>query len=175
MIVLFLFAFAAFCIVMAVKSSKKMKENNQKKIEMGLTSKQMIETGKYIAGHPKLDNAIQFTAIALNKETFTIYTYPFGNKRAIPKVVAEIATNLIKNIIIEDSSTIEKRVTVGRLLALGVFAFAAKKKTVNELAYLTIQWNDGKYDHDTYFEFEGKGAMQKANSARNHLINATTT
>ena len=39
-----------------------------------------------------------------------------------------------------------------------------------ELAYLTINWKQGKFNHDTYFEFEGKDAMQKANTARNEII-----
>ena len=53
----------------------------------------------------------------------------------------------------------------------GVFAFAWKKKTKHELAYITIYWNDGKFDHETIFEFEGRNAMTRANSSRNKLIN----
>lgn len=45
-----------------------------------------------------------------------------------------------------------------------------EEKEKNELAYLTIEWNDGKFDHETIFEFEGVGSMQNANTARNKLI-----
>ena len=76
----------------------------------------------------------------------------------------------IKNITVEDASSIEKKITVGRLLLVGVFALAWRKKKTNELAFVVTEWNDGKFDHSTTFSFEGKEAMTKANTARNSLI-----
>lgn len=150
-----------------VSEANKEKEINSKLVELGYSQDNKIDTGKYIAGHPDINGTILNTSI-----------FPKDNKLEImletpmemPEKKGEIEYTLIKNILAEDQSTIEKRVTVGRLLMTGIFAFALKKKTKNELAYLTIEWNDGKFDHETIFEFEGAGAMQSANTARNKVI-----
>ena len=66
---------------------------------------------------------------------------------------------------------IQKRVGLKRMLAIGIFAFAVKKKVKEELSYIIIEWSDGKFDHETVFEFEGKGSVTQANELRNKLIN----
>ena len=45
-----------------------------------------------------------------------------------------------------------------------------EKKKKNEIAFVVINWNDGRFDHATTFSFDGKDAMQLANTARNNLI-----
>ncbi|MCZ2278333.1 MAG: hypothetical protein LC117_10435 [Bacteroidia bacterium] len=154
-------------VILGITGSKKQKANNAKLVEQGYTPENKIETGKYIAGHPDIDNPIQISTIYPKENKLVIMLEP---PMAMPIKKGEIENSFIKNILAEDQSTIEKKVTVGRLLVTGVFAFALKKKKKNELAYLTIEWNDGKFDHETIFEFEGIGAMQKANTARNKLI-----
>ena len=59
------------------------------------------------------------------------------------------------------------------MLLVGVFALAWKKKKKNEEAFLNINWTDGKYEHETLFQFEDKGAFQEANKVRNSLIKQT--
>jgi hypothetical protein len=44
------------------------------------------------------------------------------------------------------------------------------QKKKNELAFVVIDWNDGRFDHSTTFNIEGMDAMQKANILRNQLI-----
>jgi hypothetical protein len=63
----------------------------------------------------------------------------------------------------------EKRITLGRVLLVGIFALAWRKKKKNELAFVTIEWKE-KFENSTIFSFEGQEAMQKANTARNELI-----
>jgi hypothetical protein len=153
--------------ILGMVGRKKQEENNAKLVELGYSIETKIETGKYVAGHPDINDSIPKTLI-----------FPKDNKLEImletpmemPSKKGEIENSLVKNILAEDQSTIEKRITAGRLLMTGVFAFAWKKKKINELAYLTIEWNDGKFDHQTIFEFEGVGSMQNANTARNKLI-----
>jgi hypothetical protein len=43
-----------------------------------------------------------------------------------------------------------------------------KKK--NEIMELSINWNDGRFEHTTLFSFENNDAMQNVNIARNGLI-----
>lgn len=50
----------------------------------------------------------------------------------------------IKDIAIEGKDEVNRRVTVTRLLAVGIFAFALKKKSADKQAYLTIELTDGQ-------------------------------
>ena len=154
-------------VIAGITGKKKQKENNAKLTALGYSLDAKINTGKYVAGHPDINDALPITSI-----------FPKDNKleimleapMAMPIKKGEIENNFIKNILAEDQSTVEKRVTVGRLLMTGIFAFAWKKNKKVELAYLTIEWNDGRFDHETIFEFEGIGSMQNANTAKNKIM-----
>jgi hypothetical protein len=145
-------------------------KNNEILTADGFSALAKIEAGKYIAGHPEIDKSLKMVSIFPKGDWLYIFEHPNGSRINMPIHKAGIQMKSIKNILAQDSSTIEKKVTIGRLLTVGIFAFAIKKNKKNELAYLTIEWNDGKFDHETYFEFEGKNAIQKANTARNALI-----
>ncbi len=154
-------------IKLGINGVKKQKQNTEKAKELGYLAEAKVITGKYLSGHPDLNAPILPTAIySKDNKLEIVLDIPFS----LPKKEAIIDNSTIKNVLAEDQTTIEKKVTVGRLLAVGVFAFALKKKKKTELAYLTIEWNDGRFDHDTIFEFEGAGAMQKANTARNQIM-----
>lgn len=56
----------------------------------------------------------------------------------------DIDSKEIKNIAIEGKDEVSRRVTVTRLLAVGIFAFALKKKTADKESYLTIELKDGR-------------------------------
>jgi hypothetical protein len=45
-----------------------------------------------------------------------------------------------------------------------------KKKKKNEIAFVTIEWEDGKFSHNTTFCIEGENASQRANALRNKFI-----
>jgi hypothetical protein len=160
MTVLFIFLLIIISVFIAVVF--RANENNLNNIKKaGFTSAQIIPLQKYITGHPDINNGGTFF-IAVNKQVVQLFS---GGKKA-----GEILVEKIKNITVEDGSTFSSRVTLPRLALVGVFAFALKKKTKNELAYLTIFWNDGKFDHETVFEYEGSSALQRANTARNTLL-----
>lgn len=50
----------------------------------------------------------------------------------------------IRDVAIEGKDEVGRRVTVTRLLAVGIFAFALKKKTKEKEAYLTLELTDGQ-------------------------------
>lgn len=153
--------------VFVAKNEKETKESNKKLASSGYNFNQKVDSGKYISGHPDIDDPITSSIIVPKSSSLVIINDIASHSS---RVQAEIANNFIKNVLVEDQTTIERRVTVGRLLLTGLFAFALKKKKKNELAYLVIEWNDGKFEHETIFEFEGKEAIQNANTARNKLI-----
>ncbi|MEI6143739.1 MAG: hypothetical protein WCP85_30955 [Mariniphaga sp.] len=161
--ILFLFILGGLIV------SKQVKENEQSLKSKGFDLSAKIVTGKYVGGHPKIDNVLESTIIFPKDEYLQIMAYPSGIT-SMPVTKGIISIEKIKNITIEDNTSLEKRITAGRLLLVGVFALAWKKKKKNESAFLIIEWQDGKFGHETTFEFEGKGSMQNANTARNKLI-----
>ena len=134
---------------------------------LNITELDLIQCGKYTAGHPDIDKPINFAEVLCKDNELLIYG---SSDRSRPVLSARIPIEKIKNIILEDASTVQKRVTVTRLLSTGLFAFALKKKEKTETAYIIIEWNDGKFDHETIFEFSNLGAVQKANETRNKLV-----
>lgn len=157
-------------IVLVAIFSKSQKQHEEEARKKGIAIDQKVDTGKYIAGHPEIDNATKATCIIPSNDKIDIYHYEHVFDMGKPFFMASINTSTIENILVEDATEIERKVTVGRLLAVGIFAFAFKAAKKHELAYLTIQWKEGKFNHETYFEFTGKDAMQKANTARNRII-----
>ena len=77
--------------------------------------------------------------------------------------MAVIPCDKVLNVNVLDSSTIENKITLGRVLLVGVFALAWKKNKKKEMYFLEIEWNDGGFDHN-------KQNQQRANTARNALI-----
>ncbi len=65
------------------------------------------------------------------------FSSPLSTKFTIPN-------SSITNIVVEGKDEVNRRVTVGRLLLVGVFAFALKKKSKDQEAYLTLELNDGQ-------------------------------
>jgi len=154
-------------LVILLRSAYKEQNANISSMQsMGYFTYQSTSTDRYIAGHPSLNAPIQKTVIFFTDTSLDIFDSSTLTQRKVATILKEDVTNIL----IEDKTTIERRVTVARLLLTGIFAFALKKKQVNELAYLIIEWNEGRFKHETIFEFEGKDSMEKANTARNSLI-----
>lgn len=63
----------------------------------------------------------------------------------------------VRDIAIEGKDEVNRRVTVTRLLAVGIFAFAFKKKSTDKQAYITIELADGQ---EVIFFVDGKAPME---------------
>ena len=138
-------------------------KNDQKfKNEHKVSVVELIDCGTYISGHPLLDDPIKGMKIKFDDNEVKLFS-AFSLKASIPK-------KDISNVLIEDSTTVQTRVGIKRLLLVGIFAFAWKKKQKLESAYFIIEWNMNQFKNETIFEFEGTGSIQKANSLRNKFI-----
>lgn len=142
------------------RASKRVRANIK---NLGIEVKDVIHGLNYKCGHPSLDDPRPLNMALLGGNILLL-----GSNG---KQVAGIEGRLIKNIAAEDQSTFERRVTLARMALVGIFAFAIKKKKKDELAYLTIEWSDGRFEHHTMFEFAGTGSMNNANKIRNKIIN----
>jgi len=137
-------------------------EENKKNKYKGYKKEDILFFLPYKCGHPNIDRP-NVLNIGFKDKNIHFLNFKFDS-------VALIENEKIKNILVEDQTTFEKKVTLARMAMVGVFAFALKKNKKNEIAYLTISWNDGRFDHDTIFEFQGIGSMAKANQIRNRMI-----
>lgn len=160
----FIFILIVLMIVGAVSQGN----SNIKKFEANFNVKasDLIVSGTYVSGHPLLNDPLKDTKLLLENDSVKIFTVD-GNGFHLKSIIAKEA---ITNVAMEDASTIQNRVTVGRLLLTGIFAFAWKKKSKQECAYFIIEWKQGQFDNETIFEFEGAGSIQKANTLRNKFI-----
>lgn len=136
--------------------------------QQGFLLDQKVPFSKYLSGHPDIDNPVENIFHIPSTQNNDLHLF-FVLHGKVEKQ-GSIPTAQIKNVSIEDASTMEKRVTVGRLLVLGIFAFAARKTVKNELSYLVIEWNDGRFDHETVFEFQGKDAAPRSHGVKNAIM-----
>lgn len=168
-IVLVIAIFVIVISVIAIINKPKNKKLFIEKLEKsGVDISSRIQSGKFVSGHPQINEPFDNCILYLKKNGDIFIT------REINLLLEEkgiIENKRIKSINVLDSSTIEKNITLGRVLLVGVFALAWKKNKKNEMYFLEIQWNDDRFDHSTLFCFEGYESVKRANTARNALLN----
>jgi hypothetical protein len=156
-------AFLVLTFIQATSNVNQFEKRYGKKIS------DLLNSGTYVSGHPRLDKSIPETFFMLNDNEIKIFKMDKNQAKHV--YVDRIKKEYIKNVQMEDSSTIQTRVSVKRLIAVGLFAFAWKKKQKLESAYIVLEWNDEKFDHETIFEFEGSNSINNANTLKNRLLN----
>lgn len=162
-------ALLIFIIVIAVMQSKEQdakkqsqRDRRNRKLEE-LKPVARTAVGKYLAGLPNV-----------GQSSFEIDCAVVGNDflflDAIGRELDKIPRNSINQIIVDDKSQITQRLTVPRIVALGIFAFAAPKAQKYQTFCLAIDWEDNKgVRQNTVFEFTGEGSAAQANAAANLL------
>ena len=155
-----LIIFIAIIVIAGVSANKK---RNEKCNELGITQNDLTQIGDYVSGHPNIDNSKNSVSYIISNNNIEFYDVQIS-------LLAKTPLEQIKDVYIEDASTIEKRISAGRLLLVGVFALAWQKNKKNEMAFLILKLNDGRFDHECIFQFNGKDAISTANAKRNVLI-----
>lgn len=140
----------------------------------GIDTSEILFTAAYLGGHPDIDEAQPRVSVLVSGTDFEIWRLPAGFDGFHPQRIGAIPALRLINAAAEDRTTVERRVTVARMLAVGLFALAWRKRQKIESAYLTLEWSDGRFQHETVFEFSGGGAMQAANKARNSVLRAVS-
>lgn len=167
-VVIILVVVVVLFIIALTSSTKNEKKTTEVLKSRGQSQADFKRVGRYVGGHPNQNEEILRMTVRDAGED--LYFYKHFGEVGMPYFRFEIKKASIRNITIEDASTIEKRVTLGRLVLVGVFALAWRKKEKNEVAFVVIEWNDGRFDHNTTFIHEGTNAMMVANKTRNMLI-----
>lgn len=84
--------------------------------------------------------------------------------------VGRMALASIKDVSLDDATTIENKVTLGRVLALGVFALAFKKKVKTEQYYVTVTYSGKQIDTQLVFQFDGNNSKTTASKLHQAFI-----
>lgn len=158
-----------FIIVMSVKQANENKareqahrEKRNKKLEE-LKPIARASVGKYLAGLPNVSASHTEIDCAVLENDF-VFLNAYGAE------IDKIPRDSINQIIVDDKSKITQRLTVPRIMALGVFALAAPKAEKHQTFCLVIDWDDNKgVRQNTVFEFEGLSSGSQANTAANVL------
>lgn len=151
-------AFIVGLILLGLHQNKKKKE---KLNELGGIDE--FPVGKYLVGLQDAGNATDNVICVVTENEF-VFINTFN------KELGRIARNSINEVVLEDKSQIESRVTATRLLALGIFAFAAKKKSKIREYCVLVDWDDENGNtNNTIFEFSDKNSSANANNAMNSL------
>ena len=156
-------------IIAAISQGNANNSNFEKRFKK--KASELIPSGTYVSGHPRLNESIKNTSLLLDSKEVKIICFEVSDYA----FKSTIEKKLITNVVMEDSSTIQTRVGIKRLLLTGIFAFAWKKKEKLESAYIVIEWKENQFNNETVFEFEGNGSIQKANTLRNKFINYLST
>lgn len=152
-----LILFAGFCIYMAITTGLNISD---RKKEMGTIA--TVAVGKYLAGLPNVDRTIDGLKCAITDKDFVFLL--------VATELGRIPRDSINQIFIDNKSQILQRLTVSRMLTLGVFSLAAPKVKKYEEFCLAIDWdNEHGVRQNSVFEFSGTMSNTLANQAVNTL------
>jgi len=98
---------------------------------------------KYLGGHPARTKPKDGVTLLFTNDGIVVSGF---------KELFRIPWADITELAVEGSSEMQRRVTAGRLLTIGVFAFAAKKKSVENHSFITV----GMKETEVLFENEKK-------------------
>ena len=163
-------AIFALVVLFVVYSNKKRREDVAEHIlnRQGLSARDFVESGTYIGGHPSVTEIIPSLIFRRTPQDFMFYIRP--TNVYIPAEKFSIPVGSVVSIELEDTSTVEEKVTAHRILLLGPFALAFKKQIKRDSCFVLIDWKEGKQIYSTYFYFDGYNAMLNANEFRYKLI-----
>ena len=101
---------------------------------------QATDYGQYLQGIPNQNEAGPIRIIP-SKEGISIrYVNIFSPEKE--RVLINLKKEEILDFSVEDQSTIESKISLSRMLLVGVFALAWKKRKTNPMAFILIKYKD---------------------------------
>lgn len=173
-LVLVILVVLVFLWVAASSANKQHLENDLKEEEWfkenGYETRVGPPTSSFIGGHPQFTEPTLFTTMLAHNKSIHVFKYDRLLNKALQPLLFEIPLADIEDIEILDQTTMERRITVGRMLMVGVFAFAWKKKKINTCIYLNLVWNYKGIKYETIFENTEPNAIEAFNKAKNYIV-----
>lgn len=120
--------------------------------------------GKYLIGLDKCDHPTDSVECVVAPNDFVFAEISGRELGRIPR-------DSVEEVTFDDKSQIAQRLTATRMVALGVFALAAPKKTKIKEWCVAVRWVDAKgLKRSSVFEFSGSNPEESANKAGNLLM-----
>jgi hypothetical protein len=139
------------------------KQRKKKLAEVGATAQ--VSMGKYLTGLPDTDTPTSDVYCAIAEKEF-IFISQYS------KELGRIPRDSINQLFVEDKTQITQRLTVTRMLTLGVFSLAAPKKSKKKEYCLVIDWDDPQgVRHNSVFEFSNEVSATAAATGANSALN----
>ena len=169
---IFLAIVALFVAVIIVKKKEASLQTRQLSA-VGIDVSKFVPAGKFISGHVDINQPVEKCWIFPGQDVFKIYSEIRNSFKK--EFLADINTAAITGIEVEDKTTIQSRLQLRKGMFLDSTPYVLEQKnTTLERVWLVIEWNDGRFEHDTIFEFSGSGAVVRANTLRNQLFKTIT-
>jgi hypothetical protein len=125
-----------------------------------------ISVGKYVTGYPEKYEPIEDVIMIIHDGCANFFRKTTTDGIASRGVRISIPIDAIHSIEVLDQTTMEKKVTLARLMVLGLFAFAAKKQQRQTWVYLVIKCNLQNFDCDVVFESTEENGLQQYNKVK---------
>src|ERR1035437_9831768 len=153
-----------FLILVLKKGVVKERAQTKHSTVQGISHSDFEPMGNYFGGHPGSENMITSTVFRKNSDC-CLFFYKDGSYN-LPEYKFKIKIKSFRSIFVDDLPSFEEKVNTGNITLTGAAGKILKKKKSCQMAFVTINWTDGQSEHSTVFSFEGKDALQKANTAR---------
>lgn len=147
--------------------------------EQNLNKADTFKSGWYVGGQPGCDQPIKYSRMFYRNGELVVYKESLSEiitkdytPDNTPGILFSIKNENIKDIRIEDHTSVENKITAGRILLVGVFALAWKKRKQHPLYFLIIEHSDGRFTHTPAFCFQGESASTTAHKTRSRVLAA---
>jgi hypothetical protein len=122
-----------------------------------------VPVGRYLTGLPRVADQTPDVECTVDGNDFVFQTTRGTRLGRIPR-------DSVNQIVAEDKSRIRERITVPRVLALGIFSLGVKKGSKIQEWCMVIDWDDESgVKENTVFEFSGTFCEVLVNKAANLL------
>lgn len=122
-----------------------------------------VYVGQYLVGLPKVNQSGLVCYCVVTEEDYVFISHDGVE-------LDRISRGSVNLMFVDDKSQITQRITVTRLLALGIFSLAAPKKEKTQEFCILIDWEDPQgMKQNSIFEFSGANGSTLANQAVNKL------
>lgn len=126
-----------------------------------------LYSAKYIQGIPNFDTP---TNVMFEPQADGLILLNKDKSIDGKEVFIKFNKSDIINISVEDQTTIEKRIGFKRLLLVGIFAIAWRKKQTNPLSFLIIEYKDDiGLTQEVYLQSDKKDGYQTFNNIKYNL------
>jgi len=122
-----------------------------------------FSVGKYIVGLEDCNYVTDYVECVVNSQDL-IFAKMSGTE------LGRIPRDAVEEVAIDDKSQITQRLTITRMVALGVFSLAVPKRSKIKEWCVGIRWEDGGLKRVTVFEFTGSNPEGAANEAATKLV-----